>query len=192
MTSADRVARARSLQTPDDAVLLYESWAADYDHDVFDVMGFTGTERIADLLAAHVPDRNQPVIDLGCGTGAAGARLSDHGFDSIDGVDISPAMLQVAARRGVYRHLVAADLTQPMSIEHRYGASISAGTFTTGHVGTRTRSPRSSPCCNRARSLRGSSPNRCGRRSARRWSNRACAWCMSRSSRSAVTARPSR
>jgi hypothetical protein len=29
MTSADRVARARSLQTPDDAVLLYESWAAD-------------------------------------------------------------------------------------------------------------------------------------------------------------------
>ena len=116
-------------------MLLYESWAADYDHDVFDVMGFTGTERIADLLAAHLPDRYQTVIDLGCGTGAAGARLADHGFDSIDGVDISPAMLQVAARRGVYRHLVAADLTQPMSIEHRYGASISAGTFTTGHVG---------------------------------------------------------
>ena len=72
MTSADRVTRARSLSTPDDAVRLYESWAADYDHDVFEVMGFTGTDRIADLLAAHVPDRGQPVIDLGCGTGAAG------------------------------------------------------------------------------------------------------------------------
>jgi predicted TPR repeat methyltransferase len=135
MTSADRVTRARSLRTRDDAVRLYESWAADYDHDVFEVMGFIGTNRIADLLAAHAPDRDQPVIDLGCGTGAAGARLAHHGFGTIDGVDISPAMLDVAARLGVYRHLVTADLTQSLTIEHRYGASVSAGTFTTGHVG---------------------------------------------------------
>jgi predicted TPR repeat methyltransferase len=134
MTSADRVTRARSLRTPDDAVRLYDSWAADYDHDVFEVMGFIGTDRISDLLAAHEPDRNQPVIDVGCGTGAAGVRLAHHGFGSIDGVDISPAMLDVAAQLGVYRHLVTADLTQPLTIEHRYGASVSAGTFTTGHV----------------------------------------------------------
>jgi predicted TPR repeat methyltransferase len=135
MTSADRVTRARSLRTPDDAVRLYDSWATDYDHDVFDVMGFIGTDRIADLLAAHAPDRDQPVIDLGCGTGAAGVRLAHHGFGSIDGVDISPAMLDIAAQLGVYRHLVTADLTQSLTIEHRYGASVSAGTFTTGHVG---------------------------------------------------------
>ena len=135
MTSDDRVARARSMQTPDDAVRLYDSWAADYDHDVFEVMGFIGTDRIAELLAAHAPDRDQPVIDLGCGTGAAGVRLAHHGFRSIDGVDISPAMLDVAAQLGGYRHLFSADLTQPLTIDHRYGASVSAGTFTTGHVG---------------------------------------------------------
>jgi trans-aconitate methyltransferase len=135
MSSADRVRRARSVRTPEDAVQTYDSWAADYDHDVFEVMGFFGTERIADLLATHAPDRDQPVIDLGCGTGAAGVRLAHHGFGSIDGVDISPAMLDVAAGLGVYRHLVTADLTKPLTIEHRYGASISAGTFTTGHVG---------------------------------------------------------
>ncbi|MBK5331273.1 MAG: class I SAM-dependent methyltransferase [Ilumatobacteraceae bacterium] len=135
MTSDDRVTRARSLRTPDDAVRLYDSWAADYDHDVFEVMGFIGTDRIADLLATHVPDRDQPVIDLGCGTGAAGVRLAHHGFGSIDGVDISSSMLDVAAQLGVYRHLLTADLTQPLTIEHCYGASISAGTFTTGHVG---------------------------------------------------------
>ena len=117
MTSADRVTRARSMQTPDDAVRLYDSWAADYDHDVFEVMGFIGTDRIADLLAAHAPDRDQPVIDLGCGTGAAGVRLAHHGFGSIDGVDISPAMLDVAAQLGVYRHLFTADLTQPLTID---------------------------------------------------------------------------
>jgi predicted TPR repeat methyltransferase len=123
------------LRTPDDAARIYDSWAADYDHDVFEVMGFIGTDRIADLLAIHAPDRDQPVIDLGCGTGAAGARLAHHGFASIDGVDISPAMLDVAAQLGVYQHLLTADLTQPLTIEHRYGASVSAGTFTTGHVG---------------------------------------------------------
>ena len=98
-------------------------------------MGFIGTDRIADLLAVHVPDRDQPVIDIGCGTGVAGVRLAHHGFGSIDGVDISPAMLDVAAQLGVYRHLLTADLTQPLTIEHRYAASVSAGTFTTGHVG---------------------------------------------------------
>ena len=123
------------MQTPDDAVRLYDSWAANYDHDVFEVMGFVGTDRIADLLAAHAPDRDQPVIDLGCGTGAAGVRLAHHGFGSIDGVDISPAMLDVAAQLGVYRHLMTADLTRSLTIDHRYGASVSAGTFTTGHVG---------------------------------------------------------
>jgi trans-aconitate methyltransferase len=123
------------MQTPDDAVRLYDSWAADYDHDVFEVMGFIGTDRIADLLAAHAPDRDQPVIDLGCGTGAAGVRLAHHGFGSIDGVDISPAMLDVAAQLGVYRHLFTADLTQSLTIDDCYGASVSAGTFTTGHVG---------------------------------------------------------
>jgi predicted TPR repeat methyltransferase len=102
---------------------------------VFEVMGFTGTDRIAHLLAAHVPDREQSVIDLGCGTGAAGVRLARHGFGSIDGIDISPAMLAVARQLGVYRHLTTADLTKMSTIEQRYGASVSAGTFTTGHVG---------------------------------------------------------
>jgi predicted TPR repeat methyltransferase len=135
MTSADRVSQARSLQTSDDAVHLYAEWARDYDHDVFDVMGFTGTARIADLLAERLPLRDTPVIDLGCGTGIAAVRLAEHGIAVVDGVDISPEMLEVAARRGVYRQLITADLTGPLDIDHRYGGSVSAGTFTTGHVG---------------------------------------------------------
>ncbi|MCU1359611.1 MAG: hypothetical protein JWN99_900 [Ilumatobacteraceae bacterium] len=151
MTSADRVSRARSLHTPDDAVDLYREWAHDYDHDVFQVMGFTGTDRIADLLVEHLSaehlladdlaDRAVPVIDLGCGTGAAGVRLAAHGLRVIDGVDISPEMLDVAATRGVYRNLMTADLTATLHIQQRYGAAISAGTFTTGHVGASAVAP---------------------------------------------------
>jgi predicted TPR repeat methyltransferase len=134
MTSADRVSRARSLQTPADSVDLYRDWASTYDHDVFDVMGFIGTHRVADLLAEHVPDRSASVVDLGCGTGVSGVRLAQHGFTAIDGVDISPEMLAVASGRGVYRRAIVADLNVPGSIDDRYDASVSAGTFTSGHV----------------------------------------------------------
>jgi trans-aconitate methyltransferase len=141
MTAADRVAAARSLRSPADAVELYRDWAAEYDHDVFDVLGFTGTARVADLLAEHLPDRAAPIVDLGCGTGAAGVRLAAHGFTTVDGIDISADMVALAQRRGVYRALVVADLTADRAGQAgdreatRYAGSVSAGTFTSGHVG---------------------------------------------------------
>ena len=119
MTSADRVSQARSLQTPDDAdASCTETWAAHYDHDVFEVMGFTGTDRIADLLAAaRARPRRGRSSTWVAAPASAGARLAEHGFTTVDGIDISPEMLAVAAERGVYRHLIAADLTQPL--QHR-------------------------------------------------------------------------
>jgi SAM-dependent methyltransferase len=126
------------VRSATEATQLYREWADDYDHDVFDVLGFTGTDRIADLLAEHVPDRSTRVLDLGCGTGAAGRRLREHGFRAIDGVDISPEMLRLARRSGAYAELVEADLTDLTEgpvLHRRYGASVSAGTFTSGHVG---------------------------------------------------------
>jgi len=133
---SDPIGRARRITSPDEAIGVYADWAASYDDDVFETLGFTGTDRIADLLADHLPGRDVPVLDLGCGTGAAGVRLRQHGFTMIDGIDISPQMLAVAAGKGVYRQLVVGDLTAPLPIAPAsYGASVSAGTFTTGHVG---------------------------------------------------------
>ena len=138
--AADLVARARSLRSADDAVALYRDWAESYDRDVFGSLGVIGSSRIADLLAEHHADRSAAVLDLGCGTGVVAAHLHDRGFTTIDGWDISPEMLQVAARRGSYRSLRVVDLTKPFPAlnDHagaeRYAASISAGTFTSGHV----------------------------------------------------------
>ncbi len=138
--AADLVTRARSLRSADDAVALYRDWAETYDRDVFDTLGVVGSSRIADLLAEHHADLDAPVLDLGCGTGVVAAHLRDHGFTAIDGWDISPEMLEVAARRGSYRNLCVVDLTKPFAAveDHagveRYAASVSAGTFTSGHV----------------------------------------------------------
>ena len=105
-SDANPLERARRSESADDAKALYEEWAERYDADVFDTMGVTGSRRIADLLAEHVDDRRTSVLDLGCGTGEVGRHLADHGFDTLTGIDFSPAMLVVARRRHVYRRLV--------------------------------------------------------------------------------------
>ena len=131
-----RVLRARASRSVDETVAAYRDWAADYDRDVFDELGFTGSDRIADLLSGHVADPTAPVLDLGCGTGAVGSRLSSLGFTAVDGVDISRAMLEVAARKRVYRALIEADLELALPVANgSYGAAVSAGTFTAGGVG---------------------------------------------------------
>ena len=131
-----RVLRARASRSVDETLDAYRDWAADYDRDVFEALGYTGSDRIADLLADHSADPTAPVLDLGCGTGAVGSRLASLGFTAVDGIDISRAMLEVAAHKGVYRALLEADLERPLPVSTgSYAAAVSAGTFTAGGVG---------------------------------------------------------
>ena len=132
----DPVARARALAGTDQAAELYRAWAGTYDDDVFGRLGFTGSARIAELLIEHLPSPTAPVLDLGCGTGAVGRRLAELGATTVDGVDLSPEMLELARRTGAYRHLAVRDLTAAdLEVGGPYAATVSAGTFTSGHVG---------------------------------------------------------
>ena len=132
----DAIARARSITSSEEAAELYGTWAPTYDEDVFERLGFIGSARIAELLVAHLPDRSGPVLDLGCGTGAVGVRLAELGVTTIDGVDLSPEMVAIAEGTGAYRTLTVADITAAsFALAGRYAATVSAGTFTTGHVG---------------------------------------------------------
>lgn len=138
MDGDDHLTRARSLRSVADAAALYRDWAAEYDADVFERSGVIGSARIADLLADLVPDRNTRLVDLGCGTGAVGVRLAEHGFRRIVGYDLSPEMLQLAVTTRAYERLAVVDLNDPTIPECEpdvIGASVSAGTFTHGHVG---------------------------------------------------------
>lgn len=53
----------------------------------------------------------QRAADLGCGTGRTGAWLDAHGVARIDGVDLTPEMLETARARGIYQSLTEADVT---------------------------------------------------------------------------------
>ena len=135
---------AYSVRTPDDNRRLYAKWAATYESGWVDVRKYRYPRAIAELFDACMPaDFGQTVVDIGCGTGLAGMYLSRlRPALQIDGIDISPEMLQQSAAKRrddgspVYLDLFERDLTQPVeSTNAPYDALISSGTFTHGHLG---------------------------------------------------------
>ncbi len=135
-TSRAFLEQAYNLKTLEDAMSFYDQWADDYDEQMETGLGYVAPKRLAEKLAGHIEDKTAYVLDVGCGTGLTSRYLSEFGFKRIDGIDINAAMLDVARQRRIYSDLLEADITQDLEIgSGRYGAIISTGTFTLGHVG---------------------------------------------------------
>ncbi len=127
--------RAYAVATTEDGQQLYQDWAATYDATMLEGLGYLTPRLVAEALAQHLKALDAPVLDVGCGTGLVGAEAAALGYTTIDGLDLSAPMMTVAAQRGVYRHLLEGDLTQPLPMASRvYAAVVCAGTFTSGHV----------------------------------------------------------
>ena len=77
-----------------------------------------------------------PILDVGAGTGLIGEKMNANNKLELDAIDISPEMLQAAKLKNCYSKIIEADLTKKLNIENdSYGAIVSAGTFTHGHIG---------------------------------------------------------
>ena len=136
--AAKLLERAYALDSDEKSRALYRDWAETYDETMLKGLNYLSPAKVADLLALYLADRKAAVLDIGCGTGLAGQGLAAHGFTTIDGLDVSPEMMRVAARRGVYRNFIAADLNRPLDIANdSYGGMGCSGTFTHGHVDAR-------------------------------------------------------
>lgn len=123
------------LKTPADNVAYYRDFAGTYDTDFADAMGWSYPRTIAAIYRHSARDGDRPVADIGCGTGYVAQELGLPA-DNIDGMDISSEMLAVARSKRLYRQLYEIDLTGALTpIRNRYGAVLSAGTFTHGHLG---------------------------------------------------------
>ena len=121
--SADEVARS------------YDAWADTYEADMAR-KGYRHPAVCLALLARHLPKGAAPVLDAGCGTGLLGAWMGLVGYPEVDGLDLSEGMLAVARRKGCYRelHRLALGGALPFA-DGAYDGIVSAGVFTTGHVG---------------------------------------------------------
>ncbi|WP_299608227.1 class I SAM-dependent methyltransferase [uncultured Tateyamaria sp.] len=134
MTKDPSLETAYALETPEDSVQLYSTWADSYDNDFAQVSDYILHEQVA----RHFVNIGGfgPVLDVGAGTGLCGAALRARGIGQIDGTDISAEMLEVAAAKDIYRATRVENIFDGLATPSGpYQGAVSSGTFTNGHVG---------------------------------------------------------
>ena len=122
-------------KSPDEIAALYDGWADSYEAEMA-TAGYRHPSICLALLARHLPRGARPLLDAGAGTGILGEWLAIAGYPETEALDLSEGMLAVAARKGVYTklHRLALDQTLPFA-DDAFAGIVSAGVFTTGHVG---------------------------------------------------------
>lgn len=118
-------------RAPDDYVAaIFDGFAAKFDERLAS-LEYQAPRLVADALL-KVLDDSAPrlrILDAGCGTGLCGPLLRDQA-SSLEGVDLSAAMLERAAQRGCYDRLLKAELTEMLEMHpNHYDAIVSADTL---------------------------------------------------------------
>jgi predicted TPR repeat methyltransferase len=95
---------------------LFDQFSAHYDVRMRDQLAYRAPEILRELAELVRPGANDLVtLDLGCGTGLAGEVFADI-VRVIDGVDLSPAMIEKARLRALYRNLAVADIEAELQV----------------------------------------------------------------------------
>lgn len=122
-------------KAPEEVAALYDRWADTYDAEMA-AAGYRHPSIALALLARHLPRGATPVLDAGCGTGLVGEWLGIVGYPEIEGLDLSTGMLERAKAKGAYARLHNLALGGPLPFaDGHFAGIVSAGVFTTGHVG---------------------------------------------------------
>jgi predicted TPR repeat methyltransferase len=126
------IARARAIATaprsdPGYVRHLFDQFSADYDSRMLGQLDYAAPRILADLADLVMPARDGlTVLDLGCGTGLAGMAFKQRAA-RLDGIDLSPAMIEKARERGIYDSLKLGDIES--AIEGRYDLILAADTL---------------------------------------------------------------
>ncbi|MDH4188796.1 MAG: methyltransferase domain-containing protein [Betaproteobacteria bacterium] len=96
----------------DHIVAYFDGFAPAFDRHLENGLAYRVPARLAQMVS---PSLRPPcrVLDLGCGTGLMGAAVADPGVELV-GIDLSPRMLELAERRGVYSRLILGDATEEL------------------------------------------------------------------------------
>jgi predicted TPR repeat methyltransferase len=106
---------------------LFDQYAERYDTSLTEHLSYRGPALLREAVEAVMREAARPMrfdamLDLGCGTGLAGAAFRPF-VDRMVGVDLSPAMIARAEPKGIYDRLVTADLADALAAEAASAAS---------------------------------------------------------------------
>jgi predicted TPR repeat methyltransferase len=108
---------------------LFDDYADGFDQHLVDVLGYQAHRQLVTPLAGLQSQAFESALDLGCGTGLCGPLLRPI-VRQLHGLDLSRAMLDQAAARGVYDRLVQADLMEHLQrTPERHDLVVAADVF---------------------------------------------------------------
>jgi predicted TPR repeat methyltransferase len=104
---------------------LFDHYAPDFDRSLTEGLNYSAPMLLLAGVEAAARRAGRPVhfiamLDLGCGTGLAGAVFRTK-VDTLAGVDLSPRMLEQARQKNIYDRLDVADLLEFLATEKDAG-----------------------------------------------------------------------
>tara|TARA_B100000902_G_C27050959_1_gene784131 strand:+ start:123 stop:767 length:645 start_codon:yes stop_codon:yes gene_type:complete len=127
---------AYSLNSLEDTINLYKAWSKNYDCDFAQNNYYKSPQNVVKYFLKYSRKGDSPILDVGAGTGLISIHLKKYSLSKIHAIDISKEMLDQAEQKNSYEKIIVADLNQKLKIaDNVYGAILSAGTFTHGHLG---------------------------------------------------------
>jgi predicted TPR repeat methyltransferase len=96
---------------------LFDQHAPRFEQSLLEQLGYRGPQLLLEAVTAVAPCRRfAAMLDLGCGTGLAGAAFRAH-VDRLIGIDLSAAMIDEARRKAIYDRLVTGELVEFLAVE---------------------------------------------------------------------------
>ena len=101
---------------------LFDHYAPEFDRSLIEGLNYSAPQLLlAAMEAATLKEGRAPhftaMLDLGCGTGLAGAAFRDK-VDTLVGVDLSPRMIEQARQKKIYDRLEVGDLLEFLAAEN--------------------------------------------------------------------------
>jgi len=130
MIAAAETMQAAPRSDPGYVRHLFDQFAGDYDTRMIGHLHYAAPQILCELAALVMAGRDGlSIFDLGCGTGLAGAAFKPLAA-RLDGIDLSPAMIEKARARRIYDSLAVADLETALAAgDAKYDLILAADTL---------------------------------------------------------------